>query len=177
MPRKVSTPQPASRDASFVAIDFETADRGRDSACSVGLVRVEQGRIVRREHRLIRPPREYFEFDWLHGITWERVEKEPAFRDVWTELQDVIEGVECFAAHNAMFDRGVLEACCDTAGLRRPPQPFVCSMRLARKSLGIFPTKLSNVCTVLGIPLNHHDALSDAEACALIILAARKAGG
>ncbi|MEK7383088.1 MAG: hypothetical protein AAB262_07355, partial [Elusimicrobiota bacterium] len=41
----------------FVAIDFETADTGRDSACSVGLVRVENGTIVQKVVQLIRPPR------------------------------------------------------------------------------------------------------------------------
>ena len=40
----------------FVALDFETADHGSDSACQVGLVRVEDARVVRRESRLIRPP-------------------------------------------------------------------------------------------------------------------------
>jgi DNA polymerase-3 subunit epsilon len=37
----------------FVAIDFETADRYRDSACSLAMVRVESGEIVHKEHRLI----------------------------------------------------------------------------------------------------------------------------
>ena len=41
----------------FVAIDFETADYGPDSACAVALVRVEGSRIVRRSYFLIRPPR------------------------------------------------------------------------------------------------------------------------
>ena len=47
---------------SFVALDFETADYERDSACSVALVRVEGRRIVRRQHFLIRPPRQTFVF-------------------------------------------------------------------------------------------------------------------
>jgi DNA polymerase-3 subunit epsilon len=55
----------------FVAIDFETADDGRDSACAVALVRVENLEIVRRETRFVRPPRRQFRFSHLHGITWE----------------------------------------------------------------------------------------------------------
>lgn len=160
----------------FVAIDFETADRGRDSACSVALVRVEGGQIVRREHRLIRPPRPWFEFDWLHGITWERVKDEPQFAQVWMDLREVTEGAGWLVAHNSSFDRGVLSACCQEAGLDMPVQDFACSMRFARSELGIYPTKLSNVCQRLGIPLQHHDALSDAEACARIVLAARGCG-
>jgi hypothetical protein len=46
----------------FVALDFETADQGRDSACSIALVRVERQVIVHREHHLIRPPRRNFAF-------------------------------------------------------------------------------------------------------------------
>jgi len=40
----------------FAAIDFETANYSPDSACAVGLVAVEGGRVVRREYHLIRPP-------------------------------------------------------------------------------------------------------------------------
>ena len=46
----------------FVAIDFETADRDPDSACSVGLVRVENGTITKKVVQLIQPPRFFFEY-------------------------------------------------------------------------------------------------------------------
>lgn len=157
---------------SFVAIDFETADYGRDSACSVGLVRVEGSRIVHREHHLIRPPRREFHFTYIHGITWERVAEEPSFRQVWLKVRPVLEGAEFLAAHNAGFDRSVLNACCTTARLRAPAAPFVCSMRIAREAWGVYPTKLPDVCRHLGLALRHHDALSDAEACARIVIAA-----
>ena len=57
----------------FTAIDFETATCAPDSACAVGLVRVEAGRITRRMTRLIRPPSRAFEFTYLHGIAWRDV--------------------------------------------------------------------------------------------------------
>jgi DNA polymerase-3 subunit epsilon len=160
---------------SFVAIDFETADPGRDSACAVGLVRVERGRVIGRQSHLIRPPRSFFQFTYIHGITWEMVSGEPTFRKLWPKLKSAFEGADFLAAHNAAFDRSVLEACCAQARLRPPRLPFVCTVRLARQSWGIRPTKLPDVCRYLGLPLNHHDALSDAEACARIVLAARGA--
>ena len=43
---------------------------------------------------------------------------------------------------------------------------------LARRHLGIYPTTLPDVCRRLRIPLRHHDPLSDAEACARIVIAA-----
>jgi DNA polymerase-3 subunit epsilon len=33
---------------------------------------------------------------------------------------------------------------------------------------------LPDVCSYLGLPLRHHDPASDAEACAQIVIAARK---
>jgi DNA polymerase-3 subunit epsilon len=50
-------------------------------------------------------------------------------------------------------------------------------VRLARQTWDLFPTKLNDVCDYLGITLKHHHAASDAEACALIVIAAHQGGG
>ncbi|MCP9931956.1 3'-5' exonuclease [Cyanobium sp. AMD-g] len=160
----------------FVALDFETADQGRDSACSIGLVRVERRTIVHREHRLIRPPRRNFQFTAIHGISWSQVAQEPPFAQLWPQLAACLEGAQFIAAHNASFDAGVMRACCEQAGLQPPSQPFVCTVQLARQAWNLRPTKLPDVCRHLGLPLQHHNALSDAEACANIVLAAGRDG-
>lgn len=160
----------------FVAIDFETATQTRDSACAVALVRVEGRRIVHEEARLIRPPSRAFVFTYLHGIAWEHVSREPAFPDVWAALAPVVAGARCFVAHNAPFDRSVLAACCARYRLPVPTLPFECTVRLARRAWDHLPNhQLPTVCDHLGIPLDHHDALSDARACARILLAAEAA--
>jgi DNA polymerase-3 subunit epsilon len=163
--------------APFVAIDFETADPLPDSACAVALVRVEGLEIVERHYRLIRPPRPCFEFTYLHGIAWEHVEEEPEFGPVWEALSPLLEGASFLAAHNAPFDRGVLEACCRQARLTPPALPYQCTVELARRTWGVYPTKLPDVCRYLRLKLKHHDAGSDAEACARIVIAARQAPG
>jgi len=154
----------------FTAIDFETADYGRDSACSVGLVRVENNKIVRSESYLIRPPRQTFLFTEIHGLSWADVKDAPTFKQVWHEMDGFFQGSDFFAAHNASFDKGVLNACCAQAGIAVPEQPFRCTVKLARNVLKISPAKLSHVCHHLSIPLNHHNALSDAMACAQIMI-------
>jgi DNA polymerase-3 subunit epsilon len=161
----------------FVAIDFETADSGPDSACAVALVRVEAGRIAARAFRLIRPPRRVFRFTHIHGIRWEDVRREPTFGEVWPDLEPMLSGASFLAAHNAPFDRGVLSTCCRSHGLAPPPLPFVCTVQLARRVWRLRPANLPAVCRHLGIPLRHHDAASDAEACARIVLRARAAQG
>jgi DNA polymerase-3 subunit epsilon len=163
-------------DVPFVAIDFETADRYADSACAVGLVRVEHGRIVRRQMRFIRPPRSMFEYTGIHGITWEDVSGEPEFGEVWPELEGMLDGARFLAAHNAPFDRKVLYACCTRSGLQPPPQRFVCTVQLARRVWQLPSARLPDVCEYLGVRLKHHQALSDAEGCARIVMSAAQIG-
>jgi DNA polymerase-3 subunit epsilon len=168
-------PATTSAPINFAAIDFETADDGRDSACSVGIVVVRNGKIVERVHRLIRPPRKAFIFTSVHGISWKDVQREPVFGDVWKDLVGVIDGVDFLAAHSAHFDRSVLATCCDAADIALPAQQFLCTVRVARSVWDVYPTTLPAVCEHLDLTLKHHDALSDAEACANIVLAGAKA--
>jgi DNA polymerase-3 subunit epsilon len=160
----------------FVAIDFETADHDADSACAVGLVRVREGKIIEEASRLIRPPRQRIVFTEIHGLTWRRLKGEPAFGQVWPELIPLLDGASCLVAHNAPFDRGVLLACCGAAGIDPPALPFACTVRLARRAWGVYPTKLPDVCRHLAIRLKHHDPLSDARAAAQIAIAAMADG-
>lgn len=169
---------PAARPrspTSFVALDFETATTARDSACAIGLVRVESGRITERFSRLIRPPSRNFEFTYLHGIAWKHVASAPSFAELWPEIDAFVRGVDFLAAHNADFDRSVLATSCAAARVPMPRIPFKCTVDVARRTWGIYPTRLDVVAARLGISLNHHDAASDAEACAEIVLRARLA--
>lgn len=155
----------------FLAIDFETANYEGDSACSIGLVKVKNGKITEQEVFLIQPPSREFVFTYLHGISWGQVAKAPTFGKLWPKLKALFEGVEFLVAHNASFDRRVLFACCARYDISPPALPFNCTMQLARRHFGIYPTKLSDVCRRLRIQLNHHEALSDARAAAKIMLA------
>lgn len=160
----------------FAAIDFETADNGRDSACSVAVVLAEDGRIVEQLHALIRPPRSRFLFTHIHGLTWADCREQDDFAGLWPRMTPLLDRAEFLVAHNAPFDKGVLNACCAAHGLPNPKKPFACTVRLARHVWNVYPTKLPDVCRHLNIALNHHDALSDAQACAGIALAALRQG-
>jgi DNA polymerase-3 subunit epsilon len=173
--RDAQTPSGSSL-STFVALDFETANHDRASACAVSAVVVESGKIEVTRTRFIRPPTSFFAFTDVHGIDWGRVRVERTFKEVWADFAALIEQASFVAAHNATFDRSVLEACCRAAGIPTPRVPFVCTVKLARRVWGIFPTRLPDVCRELGIKLKHHDPASDAEACARIVLAAVEAG-
>ena len=157
----------------FTAIDFETADRGYDSACAWGFVRVERGRIVERGGSLIRPPRVSARYLSIHGIEQDRMVAAQPVPQVWHQLGPLLRAARVMVAHHAPFDRGVLLGTCERYGIRAPRFDWLCTAELAREQLGITPANLPHVCRVLEIPLRHHDPTSDAEAAARIALFAR----
>lgn len=158
----------------FLAIDFETANRYPNSACSVGLVTVQNNKISSKKTFLIKPPYEHFEFTHIHGIAWEDVKHQPTFKELWKKMSRFFHDVDFVVAHNAGFDRRVLESCCSTYGIAIPDVEYRCTVRLSRSILKIKPANLANVCRQLFIPLNHHDSGSDAEACAKIMIEVHK---
>lgn len=177
-PTPLEGPGAASNSAPvrFAALDFETADYGRDSACALSIVIVKDDAIIDTWTHLIRPPRRDFFFTYLHGIAWEDVRNQPTFGELWPAIALKLQGARFLAAHNAAFDRSVLRACCDLAAVEPVTLSFVCTVKAARSIWACYPTNLASVCRKLGIPLRHHDAESDARACARILLAARQEG-
>lgn len=155
----------------FIAIDFETANRNRNSACSLALIVVEENQIVNKKHWYINPPTDDFYFSYLHGITKSTVLNAPTLAELWeTELKFYIEN-KIIVAHNASFDISVLQTSLSEAGITQSKIQYLDTVEYARN---FFPTlenhKLPTVCKFLGISLNHHNALSDAEACAQIVI-------
>lgn len=142
----------------------------------MGVVIVSGERILERIYRLIRPRTRDFHFTYVHGLRWSDVRAAPAFAEIWPEIESKLVGIKFLAAHNAPFDRSVLRGCCAAYGLPVVPHPFVCTVRVARAVWNIRPTRLPDVCARLQISLRHHQADSDAEACARIVMAAAAAG-
>lgn len=163
----------------IVALDFETANERRDSACAVGLAWIEGGAVVRRESRLIRPRELRFSPGNIrvHGILPADVRNQPEFPEAMAAfLPDLTEGL--ILAHNAPFDLGVLRASLAAYGLPVPPFASLCTLQVARQ---VFPDPagcgLGKVAGRLRIRFEHHDAGEDAYACAEIALAAVRERG
>lgn len=158
----------------FVAIDFETATGYRNSPCAVGIVTIEKGMIQDEFYSLIRPPgNEYWRQNSLvHGITPEMTYKAPEFVRVFPEIEKRLKNQQVIA-HNESFDRSVLQKTMQEYYLSYPDlqlsDRWLCTLRIYR-SLGFKPANLGACCSRLGIPLKHHEALSDARACAQLYL-------
>lgn len=159
----------------FVAIDFETANWSRASACALGMVKVSGGKVVDTWYSLIQPEPE---FDWvapinqsIHGISQDDLRQAPTFATLWQSASKFIERLP-LVAHNMPFDSSVLKATLASAGISMIENPLHCSLKFSKAALpDLAAYKLPYVADHLGIlGLNHHDALSDAETCAEIFI-------
>lgn len=158
----------------FAAIDFETATGRRNSACAIGIVTVENGEITDQYYRLIRPPGNTY--NWMninvHGIRPEDTAFEPEFHELYPQIKARLAN-KVVVAHNEVFDRSVLKRTMEYYGLEYEElnlaDRWECTMKIYRKK-GFRPYKLNACCERLGIELKHHEALSDAVACAKLYL-------
>lgn len=155
----------------FTAVDFETSAWRKASACAVGAVQVRDGQIVDTFYSLIKPPDfRYWNFEDVHRITREMVQTAPTFPEVWPRLSNII-AVGPFVAHNVQFDWCVLTRTLAHYQLPQLEVAQVCTYRLARqKCPQLARHSLPELAAHFGIPLDHHNAASDARACAEVAI-------
>lgn len=160
----------------FLAIDFETANASRGSACSVGIAAVSGLRIVDTYYSLIKPRVAGFDSYNIsvHGITDEDVANAKTLDELWQEISCMFSPHTPVFAHNAHFDMTVL-----LQSLSHEIPDFIYADTLdVAHSLGIAKAKLDNCTDALHIQLEqHHNALDDAQACAMIAITGIKRSG
>lgn len=169
----------SGKGGEWVAIDFETANERRDSACALGLAVISDGHVTRSASWLIHPPE--MRFDWrctrVHGIRARDVEEAPEFADVWDEVTEHLSDGRLLA-HNASFDMAVLRAMLAAYGMDSPDLRYACTLAMSRRAWPDLPRhRLDTMCEHCGIELMHHDAASDACACAMLALRAAEQVG
>ncbi len=156
----------------FTAIDFETANEKRSSACAIGIVCIENGRIAEQCYFLIRPPELYFNHYnvAIHGIRKEHVIDELNFAELWPSIKHYFENRNVIA-HNASFDISVLRATLDHYRIPYPNLNYGCTLIMSRAQWpNSLSHKLNDIAAMLDINFEHHHAMEDANACAQIAL-------
>lgn len=158
----------------FTAIDFETANGSAASACSVGMAKVRDGRVVDTAYWLIRPPLGHDEFlEWnvrIHGIMAVDVVGAPLWSEQLPALLEFASG-DHLVAHNARFDMGVIASACAATSTPTPTIDYLCSLQVARKTYHLDSYRLPVAAMAAGFEdFEHHNALADARACAAIIV-------
>lgn len=149
----------------FTAIDFENATAQRHTICQIGIVIFEDGNVIEKHSILVQPPNN--EYGWyqtkVHGIGKQHTVFRPTFKEVWNTIQHLIED-QLLVAHNGnSFDFVALRKTLTFYEMEIPNFTTVDTYRL-------MGGKLNELCAIHGIPLNHHDACSDAYACGRLYL-------
>jgi len=159
----------------FVAVDVETANAQRSSVCQVGAVRVASGAITDTFKTLVNPQTYFDPFNVsIHGITAEMVAGEPTFPEIESSLARFI-GSSLVASHTS-FDRVAFGRLYERYQLEPPAWPWLDTARVVRRA---WPERfarsgygLDHVAAFCGVEFQHHDALEDARAAALILVRA-----
>ncbi len=153
----------------FVAIDFETANQGRDSAIAIGMTLMnEDGEKKDEYYSLIRPPRPYFD---PHCTAEPRLDsrtvvRAPTLKELRPEIEAFIGG-RPLVAHNAAFDMAVLRGSAAANGIELPNYEYYCTLCLSKRILPGMPSyKLSVLADeILHLDYHAHLASDDAYVC------------
>ncbi len=165
----------------FVAIDFETATKNYNSACSIGLVEfskecaLNEYNIVSEHYHLIQPPNNEYNQDNIniHKITPADTKNTPTFDVIWQQIKHFFTGDYIIIAQNANFDMSVLKACLQHYHLETYlPFTYWDSISIATYIVPHDVKKgLASLTQYFEISLSqHHNALCDAKACAEICI-------
>ena len=159
------------QSARYVAVDFETANAQRVSACAIGVAVLENGEITDRFTSLIKPPDDYFApiNVKIHGITSEMVADAPTFDELFPRLHEMADG--CPLLGYSIFDRSVIKSLSDFYGLRIKRsrlEEYIDVCGIARGKLPDLKNhKLPTIVKHFNLgDFKHHDAAADAEMCA-----------
>jgi len=161
----------------FITIDFETANNNNYSACSVGICAVKEFNIVKKDYFLIKPPTQHFRHENtdIHGLVYDDVKNSPTFDVIWNYISHYFTGQYFVIAHNAKFDMSVLKCCLSYYNIPIPNFSYIDSVSIAHSTYNFKGNSLEDCAGAFNITIsNHHNALSDAEVTAIIVIESLK---
>lgn len=159
----------------FVALDVETANPDWSSICQIGIVEFESGTIVDEWSTLV-DPQDYFDpiNTSIHGLTEDSVRGAPLFREILPTLMPRVS--DQIVAHHMPFDRVALARAAAKSSSAFASSRWLDTARVARRAWDDCAHSgygLEDLCEQHGVEFTfHHDALSDARACGLLLIKA-----
>lgn len=159
----------------IAVIDFEIANSNYNSACSVGIVVINNLQITKEEYFTICPPGLIIdeEMSKVHGLTKSDLINSPSFDVIWSEINKYFNGDFIIAAHNAYFDVNVLANSLLPSNEVLPDFLYFDTIQYTNPVCNGVGTSLSERVNHFGIELhNAHHALDDARATANLIIKA-----
>jgi DNA polymerase-3 subunit epsilon len=153
----------------FIAIDFETGNPQRVSACALGYARVQNGLVVESKSFLIKPVGGHSPFQSkIHGIKEEHTFDKPDFGELFPDIKGIF--VSKLVAHS-LFDKQVMCALSEYFDLSLEFDYYDTSSLAKQLIPSLKDHKLKTLAKHFSLPkFQHHDAKEDAIACANVCL-------
>lgn len=115
----------------FIDIETTGGSSSNSRIIDIGIIRVENGRVVRTMNQLINPERHVpGSITNLTGITNQMVWSAPTFAGIASELEDILDGA-IFIAHYVQFDYSFIKAEFERAGVNFN-HDRACTVKLSR---------------------------------------------
>lgn len=156
----------------FAVVDVETTGLSphRDRIVEVAVVHVDTKGSVSGEFTTLVNPQRDVGPTHIHGLRASDLVDAPSFESAAPSVWNWLAG-RVLVAHNVSFDLRFLDAELTRSGLRLPPPPTLCTMKLSSSYLASLPARtLVACCAAAHVTLpNHHSALDDARAAAELL--------
>ena len=156
----------------FVCIDVEMPNGESNRISAIGLSIFENGVLTKQFYSLVNPETWFQPYVVrLIGITPDMVKDAPNFAALWPTLEPLLS--DCvLVAHGAGNDLKALGRCLRHYKIPWNTEvPYICTVEACTS---LYPQRkgysLDVLCDDFGIALEHHQALSDSEACGRLLL-------
>lgn len=162
----------------YLAIDFETANNKRISACSFGYSLFTVDEELSSGKYLINPPEEE-KFSpintRIHGLRKTDVENALNFKDLWQRHLSSLFKNHVVILHNSSMDLSVLKSCFEYYDIKDFDFLYFDTMSIAKKF--DLPQKLDSLSSHLGLYFSSsHNPEEDAVACGRVFSKLAKGG-
>ena len=157
---------PVHKKRAYTFFDCETAD-STGQICSIGLLHQDSDGKMTEYYSLVNPERPMQKENLaIHGITDEMAAQAPTFPEVWKEIRKWFQGSVLVAHSASAADLFFLKSTLACYQLELGEVEYICTCRAAQKLLPRLENhRLNTLCAYYHIPLDHHNALSDAQGC------------
>lgn len=162
----------------FVVFDVEMPCQQKMRISAIGITVIEDGKICDKRFYYVNPQCRFDPYVIkLIGITPEMVEDKPTFPEIWEEIKDIMSS-GILVAHGAPGDMKVLCECLKYYEIEwKETAQYLCTCEIG---LECYPYldghSLDVMCKHIGFDLDHHNAQSDSEGCARLLLDYIKCG-
>lgn len=156
----------------YVVFDTEMPGQLGFRISAIAITVVEDGIITDSMYYLVNPETQFDPYVIeLVGITPEMVADKPAFPEIWEKIKDVMSS-GTLVAHGASCDMRALCGCLNSYGIEwKKEVKYICTCDMAISYFKNEPKYgLSQMCEKIGFELDHHNAKSDSEGCASLLI-------